>query len=81
MAILSLFGGFVLGAFIINFTGDTGFVGRNVITFASAVAIYKMSARLVGFMLEKINLLPRGASRYYPEGTSWGSYLRKTGRM
>jgi hypothetical protein len=81
VAVPSVLGAIFFGGSLANLTGDRGPIGCGVICFSVGIVISKAFSLLTGLILEKLGLLPRFAWRYYPNATSWGGYLKKTGRL
>lgn len=77
----SLLSAIFLGGLLAGSIGDEGPVGVGVICGLVGYATYRMTSFATGWVIEQLGLLPRNAWRYYPNATSWGGYLKKTGAL
>lgn len=77
----SLLSAIFLGGLLAGSIGDGGPVGVGVICGLVGYATYRMTSFATGWIIEQLGLLPRNAWRFYPNATSWGGYLKKTGAL
>ena len=81
VAIPTCVGAVFFGGIIAKIIGDPGLVGSAAICFFVGYLICTLTSRVTGWLLERFGLLPRDAWRVYPNATSWGGYLKKTGAL
>jgi hypothetical protein len=78
VGIPTLVGIFLAGGYFGKFTGvHIGIFELFVIFWGVGGPTFKLTSVATGWLLERCGLLPRGAWRFYPVGTSWGSYVKK----
>lgn len=77
----SVLGGTLIGGRIATIAGADGSLAAAPIILICAYGIYRSTSALTGFVLEKVGLLPKFAWKHYPEATSWGGYLKRTGAL